>query len=330
MIDLSTQYAGLRLKNPLIVGSSALTSNIKNIKKAEESEAAAVVLKSVFEEEITNEYSKMLEEADDKNRHPIDLDYFDYKIKEKNIDEKLKLVRDAKKAVSIPVIASINCISAHEWLNFAYELELAGADALELNIFQSPADGSSSTEKEKNLFDIITAVNEKLSIPVTVKMSYYYTDLIGMIEKVSKTAVQGIVLFNRFFSPDIDLDTNTVVPADIFSSPSDLPVSLRWVAISSHRVSCDIAASTGVHDGSALIKQILAGADAVQIASVLYKKGFQAIPEMLADLRKYMQEKDYAKILYFQGLMNQKYVKNPAMYERAQFMRYFSEQKDIL
>jgi len=332
MIDLSTQYAGLTLKNPIIVGSSALTGSIANIIKAEQAGAAAVVLKSIFEEEITNEYSKILAESDTWNRHDVDLDYFDYKIKENNIEKYIQLIKDAKAAVSIPVIASVNCISAHEWTFFAREIEKAGADAIELNIFISPADtGKSSESKELLYFDIIKAVQTKVKIPITLKMSYFFTDLSGMIQSLSKTAIQGIVLFNRFFSPDIDIEKRQIIPANIFSTPSELSTSLRWVAISANKISCDIAASTGIHDGKALVKQLLAGADAVQIASTIYKNGFGVIKEMLAELETFMVQNDYAKILVFQGLMSQKYVKNPAMYERSQFMRYFSfEDHDIL
>ncbi len=326
MIDISTTYAGLHLKNPIIVGSSSLTNKISTILKAEKSGAAAVVLKSIFEEEITNEFSGILAEADRESRHAIDLDYFDYKIKENNIQNYLNLIKEAKAAVSIPIIASVNCVSSHEWTFFAREIEKAGADALELNIFLSPADTTKTSEsKEEVYFDIIRAVQTKIKIPITIKMSYYFTDLLGMIQRLSKSAIQGIVLFNRFFSPDIDLETNQIIPANIYSTPSELPTSLRWIAISSPKVSCDLAASTGIHSGQALIKQLLAGADAVQIASVLYKDGFEVIGEMLDDLRLYMERHDYAKILHFQGLMSQKYVKNPSVYERGQFMRYFSE-----
>ncbi len=327
MIDFSTQYAGLQLKNPIIIGSSSLTSKVSNLIQAEKAGAAAVVLKSIFEEEITNEFSGILAEAERENRHIIDLDYFDYKIKQNNVENYTKLIREAKATVSIPVIASVNCISAHEWTFFAREIEKAGADAIELNIFLSPADTSKTSEsKEEVYFDIIRAVQTKVKIPITVKMSFYFTDLLGMIQRLSKSAVQGIVLFNRFFSPDIDLETNQIIPANIYSTPSELPTSLRWVAIASNKVSCDIAASTGVHNGQALIKQLLAGADAVQIASVVYKQGFGIIEQMLTDLHNYMQQRDYTKILHFQGLMSQKYVKNPSMYERGQFMRYFGEQ----
>jgi dihydroorotate dehydrogenase (fumarate) len=164
-----------------------------------------------------------------------------------------------------------------------------------------------------------------VNIPVAVKLSYYFTNLAAMIKKISETGVKGIVLFNRFFEPDFDLDSLTVVPTNVLSNPSDLGKSLRWIAIMSERVSCDLCASTGVHDGKAAIKQILAGAKAVQIASVLYKKGPKVIKEMLDEMKQWMEEKGFSTIDDFRGRMSQSRSLNPAVYERAQFMHYFSE-----
>lgn len=325
MIDISTEFAGLKLKNPIIAGSCGLTGSIEHIKEIEENGAAAIVLKSIFEEEILNEYEKVLDQAQEDNRHAIDLDYFDYKIKQDNLSNYIALIKDAKNAVSIPVIASINCVSNHEWPFFAKKIEEAGADALELNIFVAPSDTSKTAEeKEKVYFDIINGITSKINIPVILKMSYYFTNLGGMIKKLSETSIKGLVLFNRFFSPDIDINSKSIIPANIFSKPDELPTSLRWIAISSGHVSCDLAASTGIHDGDALIKQILAGADAIQIASAMYKNGFSIIKDMINTLELYMEKNNYEQLSYFRGLMNHKHSKNPAMYERVQFMRYFS------
>ena len=329
MIDISTEFAGLKLKNPIIAGSCGLTGSIEHIKEIEKNGAAAIVLKSIFEEEITSEYSKILEEAQTDNRHEIDLDYFDYKIKQDNLENYISLIKDAKDAVSIPVIASINCVSSHEWSFFAQEIEKAGADALELNIFIAPSDTSkTSEEKEQVYFDIVNKITDSVKIPVIVKMSYYFTNLGAMIQRLSETNIKGLVLFNRFFSPDIDIHSNKIIPVNIFSTPDELPTSLRWIAIAANNVKCDIAASTGVHNGEGLIKQVLAGADAVQIASTMYKNGIGVIKTMLEELENYMVEKNYDKLSYFQGLMSHKHTKNPALYERVQFMRYFSA-KDI-
>lgn len=327
MINLKTEFAGLQLKNPIIAGSSGLTSSVENIKEIEKAGAAAVVLKSIFEEEITNEYEKILNEANSDDSYRFeDLDYFDFKIKQDNLNNYIKLIKDTKAAVSIPVIASVNCVSSHEWTFFASKIEHAGADALELNVFLNPSDTSkTSEEKEQIYFDIIDKITSTIKIPVILKMSYYFTSLGKMIQKLSETNIKGLVLFNRFFSPDIDLNSNKIIPVNIFSTENELSTSLRWVAISSHDASCNIAASTGIHSGEAVVKQILAGAEAVQVASVLYKKGISVIKDLLADVEKYMNSKEYNSIEDFKGLMNYKNSQNPAQYERVQFMKYFNE-----
>ena len=329
MKNLTCEFAGLKLKSPVIAGSCGLTSSVDHIKEAEKNGAGAVVLKSIFEEEIIGEYDKLLSENEKNTAYHENLDYFDYKIKQDNINDYLTLIKEAKNAVSIPIIASINCISSLEWTYFSKKIENAGADALELNIFIAPTDSSkSSEEKEKLYFDIINEITSKISIPLIVKMSYYFTDLGGMIKKLSQTKIAGLVLFNRFFSPDIDIENNKVIPVNTFSTPNELPISLRWIAIASDTVDCDLAASTGVHNGEAVIKEILAGANAVQIASAMYQSGIEIIKKMNSDLEKYMTEKNYDNLAQFRGLMSYKKINNPALYERMQFMRYFGA-KDI-
>jgi dihydroorotate dehydrogenase (fumarate) len=328
MADLSTEYLGMKLKNPIIAGSSGLTNSVKSIKELEENGAAAVVLKSIFEEEIAFEYEDILKEAESKGYNLDQFDYYDYKIKEDNLDKYTSLISDSKKNVSIPVIASVNCVYSHEWLAFASQLEKAGADALELNMFFLPSDFErTSEEKEKAYFQIIEQVQKAVSLPIALKISYYFSNLGPMIQKLSNTGIAGLVLFNRFFSPDFDIDKFEVKSSNIFSAPSDLPISLRWISIMAERVNCDLAASTGVHDGVALIKQLLAGADAVQVASTLYQNGKGRIGEMLKTLEEWMADKGYGSLADFKGKMSQAKSSNPAAYERVQFMRYFGGKK---
>lgn len=328
MVDLSTQYLGMKLKNPVIAGSSGLTNSVKKIQDLEESGAGAVVLKSIFEEEIAFEYEDILKEASEEGVNLDQFDYYDFHIKGEKLDKYTNLIQESKKAVSIPVIASINCVYSHEWTAFAKQLQTAGADALELNMFFLPSEFDRTTEeKEKAYFQIIEKVQQEISIPIALKISYYFSNLGPMIQKLSETGIAGLVLFNRFYSPDIDIDKMEVVPSNVFSSPSDLPISLRWIAIMAERVSCDLAASTGVHDGAALIKQILAGADAVQVASTLYKNGNKRIAEMLKTLEAWMDEKSYSSLSDFRGKMSQAKSSNPAAYERVQFMKYFGGKK---
>ncbi len=326
MVDLTTKYLGLTLKNPIIVGSSGLTDSPEKIKKLEENGAAAVVIKSIFEEEITHEYEKIVaEEASNRYKDEF-LDYLDYRIKSENIDRYTKLIAEAKKAVDIPVIASVNCSSKHEWTNFATAFEEAGADALEVNIFILPSDMSKSPEEiEKTYFDIVSKLKEKIKIPIALKISYYFTSLAQTIQKLSSSGVAGIVLFNRFYSADIDIEKMTITSSNVFSKPDELSLSLRWIAIMSNRVNCDLAASTGIHDGAAIIKQLLAGANAVQVVSSIYNKGPERIQNMLKDLKKWMISNNFETIDQFRGKLSQENSGNPAVYERVQFMKYFSD-----
>ena len=324
MVDLSTEYLGMKLRNPVIAGSSGLTNSVKSIKELEENGAGAVVLKSIFEEEIAFEYEDILKEAESKGYNLDQFDYYDYKIKEDNIDKYTTLINESKKNVSIPVIASVNCVYSHEWLAFASQLEKAGADAIELNMFFLPSDFErTSEEKEKAYFQIIEQVQKAVNLPIALKISYYFSNLGPMIQKLSNTGISGLVLFNRFFSPDFDIDKFEVKSSNLFSTPSDLSISLRWIAIMAARVNCDLAASTGVHDGVALIKQLLAGADAVQVASTLYENGKGRIGEMLKTLEEWMEGKGYGSLSDFKGKMSQAKSSNPAAFERVQFMKYF-------
>lgn len=325
-MDLSTSYLGFKLKNPIIVGSCGYTYSVKDIQELEENGASAVVLKSLFEEEILWEMeSNISSMTRPMTVYPEIYDFFDFESLEDTVTKYLFLIEDVKKNTSIPIIASVNCVSAKEWVPFSKRLESAGADAIELNIFIMPSDfDKTSMENEKTYFEIIYSVLNEVKIPVSVKLSYYFTNLAQMIKKISETGVKGIVLFNRFFAPDFDLDSLTVVPTNVLSNPSDLSVSLRWIGIISGRVSCDLAASTGIHDGRAVIKQLLAGANAVQIASVIYRKGPKVIPFMLREIQDWMDEKGYESISDFRGKLAQSKSLNPAAYERSQFMKYFS------
>lgn len=324
MADLSTKYLGLTLRNPIIVGSSGLTSSVERIKELEENGAAAVVLKSIFEEEILAESEAAVREAAPTGYALETFDYFDYQVRGERLGQYKALVTESKRAVSIPVIASINCTYSHEWAYFARELEAAGADALELNMSFLPTDlRHSAAEVESAYFAVIERVLAEVKIPVALKISYYFTNLAQMIQRLSETGVAGLVLFNRFYSPDFDLDTLQVVPSNVLSTPNELAISLRWMAIMSGRVKCDLAASTGVHDGKAVIKQILAGARAVQVVSALYRHGVSHLRTMLHELNDWMTEHEYYGLELFRGKMSQAASDNPAAYERAQFMRYF-------
>ena len=326
-MDLRTSYLGFTLHNPIIVGSCGYTNSLKDIKTLVENGASAIVLKSIFEEEIVWEMEANLAQMQrPMTIYPEIYDFFDLETIEDSVTKYLNLISDVKKEVNVPIIASVNCVSSHEWVPFARRIEEAGADALELNIFIMPSDLTrTSQENEKMYFEIINSVLSVAKIPVAVKLSYYFTNLASMIKQISETGVKGIVLFNRFFEPDFDLDSFTVIPTNVLSTSAELGKTLRWIAIMSGRVGCDLCASTGIHDGKAVIKQILAGAKAVQVASAIYRNGPKIIGQMLEEIENWMNEKGFNSLEDFRGRMSQSRSLNPAVYERAQFMHYFSE-----
>jgi dihydroorotate dehydrogenase (fumarate) len=327
MADLSVSYMGLKLKTPLIAASSGLTDNLDNLKRFEEFGAGAVVLKSLFEEEIILEKEARLKKMTSSGFiYPETLEFYDYHddADHESTHQYLELVRKASKKLKIPVIPSINCVTAEQWTFFPRELELAGADAIELNVFIMPSDlQRSKAENEKVYFDIIKEVSKQVKIPVSLKISFYFSDLAIMIKKLSETSIKGLVLFNRFYSPDIDVETMEVTSASVLSNPGDISTSLRWIAIMHDHVSCDLAASTGVHSGKDMVKMILAGASAVQVASAFYKNGVDYTSTILKEMEEWMDSKGYKTIDEFKAVMSQHETGNPAAFQRVQFMKYF-------
>ena len=328
MKDLSTDYMGLKLKNPIIAASSGLTGTLEGIMSMEKFGAGAVVVKSIFEEEILLEASQQAKEAE---KDPMiyselseTLDYIDLHVREDNLYKFLQLIGEAKIATSIPIIASINCVSNEDWIHFTRKMEEAGADALELNIFLNPADFSNK-EFEKSYFRIIEKVLAAVKIPVAIKVSKYFTRMGLSLKALSETGISGMVLFNRFYTPDIDIEKMELTAAKMFSNREEHYETLRWIAIMSNRVNCDLAASTGIHTGDEVIKMLLAGASAVQVASTLYKNGPDQISRMLVRLNKWMTEKEFDSLEQFRGKVAQGYGEDPSAFERMQFMKHFSE-----
>ncbi len=326
MVNLQCKYLGLDLKNPLIVGSSGLTDSVKLIRQLEENGAGAVVLKSLFEEEILLELkANMSRMTSESFLYPETVEYYEeHDTIRESTDHYLELIRQSRKAANLPVIASINCMTASQWTYFPKLIQEAGADALELNLFILPSDFKrTAAENEKLYFDIIKEIRQSIQIPIALKVSFYFSNLAAFLKKLSETGIQGLVLFNRFYNPDIDIDKLEVVSSQVMSHPADISLSLRWIAIMAGKVNCDLAATTGIHDGAAMIKQILAGAKAVEVASALYINGPEYIQNMLSELQQWMESKGYSSIDEFRGLMSQGMSQNAAAYERVQFMRYF-------
>lgn len=325
MANLATTYMGLNIKSPLVIGSSGLTNSVENIEKFAKLGAGAIVLKSLFEEQIMHEADFILKQDPSSNYYPEAEDYILNYTKQNSVQNYLDLIKGAKEKVDIPIIASINCTSASEWTSFAKSIEAAGADGLELNIFVMPSDiNRSSEENEQVYFDIVNKVKQETSLPISIKLSYHFSSLASTLEKLSWTEIKSLTLFNRFFSPDIDVDKMEVKPSFVFSKAEDIGISLRWVALLSSRLRCELSASTGVHDGEAVIKQLLAGAQTVQIASVLYKEGIESVSVILNEMNKWMDEKGFADIAAFRGKMSIDKTANPGAYERVQFIKHFA------
>jgi dihydroorotate dehydrogenase (fumarate) len=341
MVDLSCKYLGLRLKNPIIVGSSGLTSSMDNLRTISKLGAGAVVLKSIFEEQIRYETDKFLQ-SDNKSMkswqdtfqdivskkefyYEEAYDYLTNYAREHTLNHYLSLITEAKKEIDIPVIASINCSTQYDWQYFAKRIQDAGADALELNVYLLPSDfDRSGTDNEKVYFDIISEVKKFVTIPVSLKIGYYFSSLANTALKLSETGIAGLTLFNRPYNPDIDIENLQVNASNMFSRDSEYMHTLRWVALLSGRLNCDIAASTGIHNHETVVKQILAGADAVHMVSVFYKHHFDILPELIGGLQSWMAAHNFDSISDFKGLLSRKNVHNPATYERVQFLRLFS------
>jgi dihydroorotate dehydrogenase (fumarate) len=322
MINLETSFMGLRLRNPLIVSSCSLTNSLENILKFEENGIGAVVIKSIFEEQINYEINSLLSDSS----YPEAVDYMQIYAKNNSMNEYLQLLENAKKQTNIPIIASINCISSVDWTDFARKIVSSGADALELNIHILPTDRNiSSREHEQRYFDIIQNVKKKVSAPILIKIGQNFTNLIQFVDLLLASGANGVTLFNRFYQPDIDIDNFEMTSSTIFSHPDDLRFSLPWVGVISGKIPhIEISASTGIHDGKAVIKQLLAGAQTVQISSTIYKNGTEVIVTMLSELTNWMKINQFDSVSEFRGRMNSKRISDPAIYERTQFMKYFS------
>ena len=323
MISLKTKFFGLDLNNPLIVASSSLTASPDKIREFSENGAGAIVLKSVFEEEIINEYNQVAQTKTSAHFEEF-LDYFDYKIRGQVLSNYGKLIGAARKVSESPIVASINCVSAGDWLQFASQVQDAGAHAIELNLFVMPSDPMNRAEDNRKFYlNAVREVASRVKIPVTVKISSYFSDLAAICNELAGEKIAGITLFNRFANPDINIEKEELIPANPFSGESEYLLPLRWTGILSPRLGCPLAASTGIHSSEQAIKMILAGASAVQMASVFYKKGPAYLAEMLRELEGWMEKKGYERIEDFKGNLSLTQAANPAVYARAQYLSSF-------
>jgi len=290
MIDIRTQYAGLSLRNPIIVGSSGLTNHIERIKEYEKAGAGAIVLKSLFEEQIEIQSHRMQLQSD----YPEAADYIHEYVKANQVHTYLDLIYEAKKTCSIPIIASINCSKISVWTEFAMQIEKAGADAIELNVFFLDTDLTHDYDATRDLYvKILRRVKEVVSIPIIMKIGKAFNNVPALVHILKVNGADRIVLFNRFYQPDIDINKMQFVSGNVFSNHAELSDTLRWTAIVSGKIpDINISSSTGVHDWEDVIKCLLAGASTVQICSTVYNHGTEIIPQMIIGLEEWMTQKN--------------------------------------
>ncbi|MFH2141528.1 MAG: dihydroorotate dehydrogenase-like protein [Bacteroidota bacterium] len=324
MANLETSFIGMKLKSPVIVGSSGLTDSVEKIKKIEKFGAGAVILKSLFEEQIEFESGKIL--AKGNSEYPEAEDYVRNYVKNNSISDYLKLIEGAKKEVKIPVIASINCVTGEDWTGFATKIQNAGADALELNINIVPVDQNNPSMHYENIYyKIFEKVKAKTTLPIIIKMGYNFTNILYLINQLQYRGLKAVTLFNKFYEPDINIREMKLISSEIFSCPADIRLVLRWIGLVSDKVNdIQISGSTGVHSGEAAIKMILAGASTLQVCSSLYKNGLEFLSKINSEISDWMDQYNFKKMSDFSGLLNYSKIDNPLTYERSQFMKYFS------
>ncbi|MFO7937477.1 MAG: dihydroorotate dehydrogenase-like protein [Kiritimatiellia bacterium] len=327
MSDLKTTYLGLELKNPLVVSSSPLTDSPEKVEQLAEAGAAAVVIKSIFEEQISSDVGGMYDELEGETSG-FAMEYLRADLPARLGPEKyLRNIKEMKKRVDIPVIASVNCVNSSTWVNYARKIEDAGADALELNLYQMPVDSSvSSNEIEARHVKMVEQVNAAVSLPVAVKLSRHYTALFHFVRELEKVGAGGVILFNRFLHADISLDEESVGYAPNYSTPSVFPSQLRWAAVMREIVNCDIAVSGGIHSGSEMAKALLVGANAGYVCSAILKDGrLDRIKTILHGLEKWMESKNYSDLASFRGRLRETDVADRRGFERAQYIKAATE-----
>jgi dihydroorotate dehydrogenase (fumarate) len=322
MADLRTSYMGIELKNPIVVGACSLSKHIDTIRQIEAAGAGALIIKSLFEEQIQLERAKFEESLASYDELYAEAVHLFPKISHAGPKEHLYWVKETKRAVSIPLIASLNATSEEIWVDYAKQLADTGVSGLELNFYSLPLDATlGSTTIEQRELDAFSSVRAAVKIPIAVKLHPYYTNLLHVATELDRRGANAIVLFNRFFQPDIDVDAEKERAALMLSNANDSALSLRWVALLHGRIRADLIASTGIMTGKDVVKTILAGASAVQVVSTLYRNKITHLGEMRAALEAWMDEKGYATLKDFRGKVSKKEVHDPYAFERAQYLK---------
>jgi dihydroorotate dehydrogenase (fumarate) len=331
-MDLTTTYLGLKLRTPLVPSASPLSEEISNIRRMEDAGASAVVLHSLFEEQLILERYELHHHLTQGTESFAEAITFFPQAEEYHLGPEgyLNHIREAKKAVDIPVIASLNGTTTGGWIDFASQIEQAGADALELNIYYIPTHmGLTGAGVEQTYVDILDIVKKVVTIPVALKLSPFFSNLANMAKRLDDAGADGLVLFNRFYQPDIDLETLAVRPNVILSTPQALRLPLRWIAILYGRVSASLAATSGIHTAHDVIKMLMAGASVTMLCSVLLRHGIDQIRVIDQGMREWMEEHEYQSVQQMQGSMSQNRCANPSAFERAQYMRALQSYKPV-
>ncbi|MFA5467585.1 MAG: dihydroorotate dehydrogenase-like protein [Sphaerochaetaceae bacterium] len=318
----ATTYLGLNLKNPIIIGSSPLTASLEKLKKCEDGGAAAVVLKSIFEEQIETDVKVSLQQSEGYETHVDSADFLEEYSRNFHIDSYLNLVEKAKESLSIPVIASINCHTEGSWLDYVSRFAEVGADAIELNYHILPSDFKRpSQELETEFIHLVKETRARTALPLSIKIGSHFTALANIVKQLDDLGVNGLVLFNRFYQPDIDIEKLVTRASIMLSGSHEYTLPLQWTALLSAYLNLDICASTGIHSGKTLIKMLLSGAKAVQLCSVVMQKGHKVIKEMLDALIDWMDRHENQDFVAFRGKLAHKRVEDPSQWERTQYMK---------
>ena len=323
-MNLTTTYLGLTLKNPIVPSASPLSHSLDSMKRLEDAGAAAIVMYSLFEEQIAHEASEIEHYLSYGTQSFAEaLTYFP-ETTQYNLgpDEYVDLIRRAKGSLSIPVIGSLNGVSVGGWMNYAKKIEQAGADALELNVYYIPTDPHiTNTDVEDRYVEILHAVKQSVKIPVAMKLSPFFSSFAHMATRLDTMGVNGLVLFNRFYQPDIDLESLEVKPEVTMSTSFAMRLPMRWIAILYGKVKANLAATSGIHTAQDVIKMLMVGADVTQMCSALLKNGPQRITEVLKDMEQWMLEHEYVSLQQMRGSMSHRSVADPAAFERANYMK---------
>ena len=325
-MDTKTKYLGLEIDSPIIVGSCGLTNDINNLQKMEDAGAGAVIIKSVFEEQIIYDIKRNLSMMAPTDNYGMSYEYVASHVSDDSLGKHFELIKEAKKRLHIPVVGSINCYSFENWMTYTQRFQDAGCDAIELNMAILPYETDLSCEDVDRLFsNIINTLRKSVSIPVSVKVSQNFTDMANFMQRLSWTNVNGITMFNKPLNVDIDIDKMEMTHAPSLSTPDEIYNTLRWVAILSKKLRCDISASTGVHSAADVVKMLLAGAGTVQVVSCLYKNGVDYLRTLNDGLRSWMAEKGFESVSQFRGKMAVKANDEASMFFRTQFMKHFAQ-----